>query len=178
MKSYVRTNSISAADCRRLAVLVSGLLLALLNISFLAVMQEPWGISSVIAHWGAGIVKLSGSHPENWRYFQQGHDLSPSGFLFPGADDTWLILGLVAGSLLSALLASEFRWKKIRQPRQIILAVTGGALMGLGARLADGCNVGAFFSAVSSLSLHGWIFAVFTLAGTYAGIKLLTRLYL
>lgn len=155
---------------------LGSLLLALLNISFFAIMQEPWGISSVIAQWGAGIVKLSGSHPENWRYFQQGHDIPPSGFL--GTDDTWLILGLVTGSLLSALLASEFRWKKIRQPRQIILAVTGGALMGLGARLADGCNVGAFFSAVSSLSLHGWIFAVFTLAGTYAGIKLLTRLYL
>ncbi|GAW92023.1 YeeE/YedE thiosulfate transporter family protein [Calderihabitans maritimus] len=147
-----------------------GLLLALLNIILFAATQKPWGISLAIAKWGVKIARVFGSHPEKWAYFQHGHDIR--------GEDTWMILGMIAGSLLSTLLSSDFRWIKIRRRRQIILALGGGALMGFGARLAHGCNVGAFFSAISSQSLHGWVFAIFVFAGAYIGVKLLTRMYL
>ena len=32
--------------------------------------------------------------------------------------------------------------------------------MGYGTRLSFGCNVGAYFSAIPSFSLHGWIFRI------------------
>lgn len=154
---------------------VGGILLAVLNIFLFAVTGEPWGITLPIARWGARIWMFFGGHPEKWRYFRQDSDLNLHHF-FSG-DDTWLVLGMIAGSCLSALMASEFRWRKIKERRQVLLTFGGGILMGLGARLAYGCNVGAFFSGISSLSLHGWVFALFTLAGTYVGTKLLTKLY-
>ena len=44
--------------------------------------------------------------------------------------------------------------------------------MGYGARIAFGCNIGAFFSGVASTSLHGWVWIVSALAGTVVGIRL------
>ena len=44
--------------------------------------------------------------------------------------------------------------------------------MGYDARLAFGCNIGAFFSGVASFSLHGWLWIAFALLGTWAGVKL------
>ena len=44
--------------------------------------------------------------------------------------------------------------------------------MGYGARLAGGCNIGAYFSGIASFSLHGWLWGVLAIAGTYAGLRL------
>ena len=44
--------------------------------------------------------------------------------------------------------------------------------MGYGARIAFGCNIGAFFSGVASTSLHGWLWIVFAVAGTGLGVRL------
>jgi uncharacterized membrane protein YedE/YeeE len=51
-------------------------------------------------------------------------------------------------------------------------AVIGGVLLGYGARLASGCNIGAYFSGVASASLHGYVWFVAALAGTVAGTRL------
>ncbi len=47
-----------------------------------------------------------------------------------------------------------------------------GLLLGYGARLAYGYNIGAFFSGVASGSLHGWVWIACALPGTYVGLKL------
>lgn len=56
--------------------------------------------------------------------------------------------------------------------RSLVAAVIGGLLMGYGARLAFGCNIGAFFSGVASGSLHGWLWLVAAMAGTALGTLL------
>jgi len=57
----------------------------------------------------------------------------------------------------------------------VIGAVAGGLLMGYGARLAMGCNIGALFSGTASLSLHGWVFWLFLIVGAYVGSQILVR---
>ena len=52
----------------------------------------------------------------------------------------------------------------------MLAAALGGLLMGYGARLAFGCNIGAYFSGIASGSLHGWLWLVAALLGTYIGI--------
>ena len=47
-----------------------------------------------------------------------------------------------------------------------------GFVMGYAARLAFGCNVGAFFSGISTGSLHGWVWFAAAFLGSYYGIKL------
>ena len=51
-------------------------------------------------------------------------------------------------------------------------AAVGGLLMGWGARLGFGCNIGAFIGGVASGSLHGWVWFLAALPGCMIGIKL------
>jgi hypothetical protein len=51
-------------------------------------------------------------------------------------------------------------------------SVLGGITMGYGARLAGGCNIGAYFSGIASFSLHGWVWGVMALLGTFGGLRL------
>jgi uncharacterized membrane protein YedE/YeeE len=44
-------------------------------------------------------------------------------------------------------------------------------LLGYSSRLAYGCNVGAFFSGISTGSLHGWVWFLMAFAGSYFGVK-------
>ena len=47
--------------------------------------------------------------------------------------------------------------------------------MGYGARLAYGCNIGAYLGGVISGSLHGWGWLVFGFIGSTLGARLLIR---
>ena len=59
-------------------------------------------------------------------------------------------IGIVLGALGAAALAGRFAPSlKIPLP-SLVAAVLGGVLMGYGARIAFGCNIGAFFSGVAS----------------------------
>jgi uncharacterized membrane protein YedE/YeeE len=81
-------------------------------------------------------------------------------------------IGIVAGALTAAGLAGRFR-PMLRIPwRGAAAALIGGLLLGYGARLAFGCNIGAFFSGIASTSLHGWLWIVCALAGTWIGVRL------
>ncbi|MCL4545374.1 MAG: YeeE/YedE family protein [Chloroflexi bacterium] len=48
--------------------------------------------------------------------------------------------------------------------------------MGSGAGLAAGCTIGAFFSAIPSLGLNGWIFGLGLLTGAAGGVQVIRRL--
>lgn len=85
--------------------------------------------------------------------------------------------GLFVGALIAVLACARFKFIKIRSAKQVIGAVTGGLLMGYGAGIAGGCNISAFFAAAASLSLSGWVFLLFLFAGTFVGIKLLSRFF-
>jgi hypothetical protein len=45
----------------------------------------------------------------------------------------------------------------------------GGLSMGVGTRLANGCNVGALYTPIAHFSLSGWIFLVFLVLGGIVG---------
>jgi uncharacterized membrane protein YedE/YeeE len=45
-------------------------------------------------------------------------------------------------------------------------------LLGYGARLAYGCNIGAYFSGIASSSVHGWVWLVFAFTGSALGTAL------
>jgi TusA-related sulfurtransferase len=93
-----------------------------------------------------------------------------------GLSDRGLFLvALVAGSLVAALAAGEFR-PRLARGRVLVLALLGGALLGFGAFVASGCTVGALLSGVMAFSLHGWVFAAGLLAGAFLGVTALRRI--
>lgn len=158
--------------------ITGAIMLSVFQIITLATSGDPWGVSGSFANWGAWVYQLFGGNVEKWYYFSSegAQRVLEGGFLNdPGSVRN---LGIILGSLLAVLLASQFKLKKIKTKRQIVAAVLGGLLMGYGARLAFGCNIGAFFSGISSLSVSGWVFAVFLFIGAFIGSKLLAKYFM
>src|SRR5699024_5906640 len=53
----------------------------------------------------------------------------------------------------------------------VAAGLVGGVLMGIGASLAGGSNIGAYLAGIGSGRLHGWLWAFFALAGTGVGLQ-------
>ena len=158
--------------------ITGALLLSVFQIVTLAVTGNPWGVSAVFANWGAWIFEAVGGSVDKWQYFasagaQAVLDRGP--LRDPG---TIRNVGLIVGALFAALIASGFKIKKIKSGKQVVAAVLGGTLMGYGARLALGCNIGAFYSGIASLSLSGWVFGIFLFVGAVIGSKMLVKYFM
>jgi uncharacterized membrane protein YedE/YeeE len=76
------------------------------------------------------------------------------------------------GALMAAGISGKFAPSASIPARSTIAAIAGGLLMGVGARLATGCNIGAFFSGVASGSLHGFVWLIFAIPGNAIGVRL------
>ena len=154
-------------------VLLGAVLLALLNFATLALAGRPWGITSAFALWGAQLFDAVGIPVKEWPYWVN-QTSRIEGSLF--ADVTSVMnFGIVLGAFTAAGLAGKFA-PSLRIPvRSLIAAVLGGLMLGYGARLAYGCNIGAYFSGVASGSLHGWVWLIAAFAGNAVGVRLRPR---
>lgn len=158
--------------------LTGALLLSLFQIVTLATTGNPWGVSAVFANWGAWIYEAVGGSVDKWYYFSSPGAqavLERGPLQDPG---TIRNVGLIAGAAFAALIASGFKIKKIKSPRQIVAATLGGLMMGYGARIALGCNIGAFYSGIASLSVSGWVFGAALLVGAILGSKMLVKYFM
>ena len=153
---------------------VGGSLLGIVNILLFYKTGVAWKSSLGIAYWGAGILEGLGINIEQWSYFQSSVGKLSKGNTFYYNMYTFMNIGMVAGALLATLWASELKWRKCKKS-QIGYGLLGGILMGVGVRIALGCNLGAYFSAIPSFSLHGWIFAIAMFVGAGIGIKILLK---
>lgn len=151
--------------------------LVLLNFLTLALAGRPWGITSAFALWGAKLAQIIGIDPTAWAYWQRpGNAEALQASLF--ADITTVMnFGIIAGAMLAASLAGRFA-PSLRIPlRSVIAAVIGGLLLGYGARIAYGCNIGAYFSGIASGSLHGYLWAIAAFAGNILGVAMRPRFF-
>ncbi|MBD2079704.1 YeeE/YedE family protein [Leptolyngbya sp. FACHB-17] len=145
--------------------------LAVFNWLTLLIAGRPWGVTWGFTLWTAKIAQLFGWNPATSAFWSQGmgaEALRKSVFA-----DTISVMnfGVVLGAALAATLAGRLALKKPQSKLAIVAALVGGLMMGYGARLAFGCNVGAYFGGIASTSLHGWLWIVFALLGTGIGIK-------
>ena len=146
--------------------------LAVLNFATLALAERPWGITSAFALWGSKAAALLGFDPASWPFWSApAQRAALEGSVL--ADVTSVMdFGIVLGALLAAALAGRFapNW---RVPlRSAVAAVAGGLMLGYGARLAYGCNIGAYFSGIASGSLHGWAWMAAAFFGNILGTRL------
>jgi hypothetical protein len=122
------------------------------------------------AQWGGGFARGLSFTTPTIEFFNTitRHDASPTIFpirsLLGYIQTTWGVFFIVAvpiGAYLSARGLKEFGWKV--PPAKELLTVFGGSLMmGLGASLALGCNMGQGITGVSTLSV-GSIFATISI---------------
>ena len=158
--------------------LTGAILLSLFQIVTLATTYNPWGVTGPYTNWGAWLFELFGGSVDKWYYFSsEGMQRTlENGFLADGGSVR--NAGLILGALLAVLFASQFKIKKIKSKKQVVAAVLGGLLMGYGARIAYGCNIGALYSGIASLSLSGWVFGIFLFLGAIVGSKLLVKYFM
>jgi hypothetical protein len=146
--------------------------LAAVNVATLALAGRPWGVTSAFALWGSKAAAWAGADVAAWPYWQgaaRAAELQASVF----QDITSVMnFGILLGALAAAGLAGRFApvWRLPR--RSVAAAVVGGLMLGYGARIAYGCNIGAFFSGIASSSMHGWVWFAAALGGNAAGIRL------
>lgn len=153
-------------------MIAGALALALVNISTLLLAGRPWGVTSAFALWGAKLSQPLGIDVTQWAYWQRtnaANALEQSIF----TDITSVMnIGIMLGALAAAGMARQFAPSFKLPLRSLLAALIGGLLLGYGARIAFGCNIGAFFGGISSTSLHGWLWFAAAFAGSILGTRL------
>ena len=147
-----------------------GLVLALLNIATLLLAGHPWSITYGFGLWGAKIAQAVGVDVASWEFWTwpaQAQALQSSVLA-----DTVSVMdfGLVLGAALAAAIAGKFAPKAKIPLGSLLAAIVGGLLMGYGARLSFGCNIGALFSGIATGSLHGWLWFAAAFVGSFGGV--------
>ncbi len=150
--------------------------LAALGLLTLLIAGHPWSITFAFGLWGAKFWSAIGGDPASWPYWSSGYpELALSRSVL--ADDTSVMdIGIVLGAVLAAALAGRFAPEKPLRGNELAASVVGGLLLGYGARLAFGCNIGALLAGIGSGSVHGWLWLVAGFGGSIAGVRLRARM--
>lgn len=151
--------------------LTGAVLLAALNFVVLIVAGHPWSITWAFALWGAKAALALGWDPATTPFWDSGFQR----YALQGSVTQDIIsvmdIGIMLGALAAAAWSGRFAPRLNMPLRSLAAAAIGGVVMGYGARIAYGCNIGAFFSGVASTSLHGWLWIAAALGGTWVGVR-------
>jgi len=152
--------------------ILGGIVIGLLCIFVFAAGGHPWSVTFGYTVWGAKAATALGfdlSHATFWQWAGPKHALESSVL----ADTSSLTdFGMLFGAMAAAAATKPFASGAWPPAKSLLAAAVGGLVMGWGARLGFGCNIGAFVGGVASGSLHGWIWFICALAGSLVGIRL------
>lgn len=154
----------------------TGIIVALLSILIMA-WWRPWGAVGAIRNWGdwmlfnAGV--FNGDLAELIGFVNEdGEKILTKSILF----NTGSVIGLgfIAGAFISACLGGQFAFR-FPPVREYVKAIIAGILMGIGAALAGGCNVGGMYNAIGNLAANGFAMWVGLVPGVLLGLWLLYK---
>lgn len=128
-----------------------------------------------------GVHAVAPAHAENNAFY--------AGYLGDGTTSPlkdWLVfevLGVFVGGFLSGALANRLKLTiekgpRISNPRRLVFAAIGGALMGIGAKLALGCTSGQALTGGALLNVGSWAFMMCVFGGAYGLAWFLRRAWL
>ena len=148
-------------------------------LSFL-ISRKPIACSTSFAKTSGMIEKLFGGKKVELKPYYQKIGLD--------VDWQWmLVVGIIIGSLISALLSGDFQWEWVpplwaemfgNNPfLRVIVALVGGGLIGFGARWAGGCTSGHGISGTLQLAVSSWISALCFFIGGILTAHIAQRLF-
>jgi uncharacterized membrane protein YedE/YeeE len=155
----------------------AALIIAALALLHLVVAGQPWGVVYGLGLWAAkGVIAVGADVSSSSFWSAPAHQTRLSSSIL--TDVTSLTnLGLMAGAAFVTFCRGGFTAsQQTLTPTIWVSAVVAGFLLGYSSRLAFGCNVGAFFSGITTGSLHGWVWFLCAFAGSFAGITIRNRL--
>ncbi|ACB74747.1 protein of unknown function DUF395 YeeE/YedE [Opitutus terrae PB90-1] len=149
----------------------AGFALGLVLLTAFVVMGRGLGASGAFTTAVATTVHaVAPAHAEGNAFYQE---YLGDGTTSPLKD--WLVfqvLGVFVGGFLSGALAHRLKVTVEKGPRattalRLVLAFVGGALMGIGAKLALGCTSGQALTGGALLNVGSWAFMMCVFAGAY-----------
>ncbi|MCL3859643.1 YeeE/YedE family protein [Actinotalea sp. K2] len=152
----------------RWTFVTGAVLLSFMFLFILMTTKKSWGVTGVFSEWGIWFLNLFGielTHPA----FAAANEAVAGGVINLGTGVR--NVGIILGAAVALLLASRFRFDVKFRGLDIMTYMVGGLLMGIGARLANGCNIGALYSGIGNLSLSGWVFGLALWAGALGALK-------
>ena len=155
-------------------LVIAAIVIAALALANLLISGQPWGVV-----YGLGLWVAKGA-------VAAGVDLSGSAFWAAPATAERVTSSVLTdytsltdiGIILGAFFVASWRVGGLSAKlpslpaRAWVGTIVAGFLLGYSSRLAFGCNVGAFFSGISTGSLHGWVWFGAAFVGSIYGIKL------
>jgi uncharacterized protein len=151
-------------------------------ILLISVTKKGWGVSTTYGIWFGKILMIFGVPADAVAAFAKS---KPDAYLQPfflnaeSVQNFGIILGTIIYLLAAGVFLPNFKEGFHMSLIEAVVYAAGGFSMGLGTRFANGCNVGAFYTPISSFSLSGWIFLIFLIIGgilgNFVGKKVLTR---
>lgn len=117
---------------------------------------STWGVTSAFATWGAKILSALGLlDVNNYAYWANKPNLNGVGQSVFANSTSVTNFGLISGIGIAAVLVGKLKNINLKiNLWHVASVVIGGFLMGYGARLASGCNIGALLGGVSIGDLH------------------------
>ena len=155
-------------------LVIAAVVIASLALANLLISGQPWGVV-----YGLGLWVAKGA-------VAAGVDLSGSAFWAAPATAERVTSSVLTdytsltdiGIILGAFFVASWRVGGLSAKlpslpaRAWVGTIVAGFLLGYSSRLAFGCNVGAYFSGISTGSLHGWVWFAAAFVGSIYGIKL------
>ncbi|MFD1317909.1 YeeE/YedE family protein [Loigolactobacillus zhaoyuanensis] len=156
---------------QRWSFTTTALLTAIIAAFIIITTGNSWGVTSAFSLQGSQLLHLLGVPLTDPVFAKVNLQISQGGFLADGSSIR--NLGIVLGSLVAFLLAGRFKFKFNFHFKDSATYALGGLFMGVGARLAKGCNIGALYSGITNYSVHGYIFLIFLVVGSAVTLSVL-----
>ena len=150
----------------RWSLLLGATALAGIVLATFIVLGRPWGVTSAFPLWGVKALDGLGVPVQAWNGWS---DKAVARSVFDHSTSV-MNFGVMLGALVAAGLAGRFAPTARLSARDVATAIIGGILMGYGARLAYGCNIGGLVGGIASGSLHGWWWLLWGWTGSMAGV--------
>jgi len=148
---------------------ITGVIVAFFSVMIMA-WWRPWGAVGAIRNWGDWIMYGGASVFGADGVILGFYDEAPRSIFV--SSGSVIGIGFVVGAFISACLGKDFALR-IPPYREMLKAVIAGILMGIGATLAGGCNVGGFYNAIGNLGANGFAMMFGLVFGVILGLKLL-----
>ncbi|MBM3529435.1 MAG: YeeE/YedE family protein [Alphaproteobacteria bacterium] len=168
--AYARKKGAAVWPARK--IVIGAILIGLLCIAVFAAGRHPWSVTFGFTVWGAKLATLAGIDLTGAEFWQWPGPKRALGDSILSDTSSLTDIGMILGAMAAAAAAGPFARNAWPPLKSLLAAAVGGLLMGWGARIGFGCNIGAFVGGVASGSLHGWVWFLAVLPGCMIGIRL------
>ena len=157
-----------------LRYIIAASVIATLALMNLVVAGQPWGVVYGLGLWVAKGATVAGADLSSSAFWSASTTLDRINASVLTDYTSLTNIGIMMGAFFVACWRSGGLSQQLPQLpiRAWLATIVAGLLLGYSSRLAFGCNVGAFFSGISTGSLHGWVWFIAAFAGSIQGIRL------